>query len=268
MYKAVFDRVILLVLLLFSSVLLEGCNVSSGVDLRLVAVDLKEPRGIKVDKTGNLLVAESGMDRIISIDQGGMKRIVATGIPSPEGLAMGSMGEIYVSSREHGLVHKINRSGDVSIMAKGLSEPVGLLVDRDGSLLVTENRAGRILRISPSGEVFVVAKNLAAPVDIGLIGDGYAVCCRSGVVMIGKNGDVRSSRNVCSGLCLACGPEGGLYLANGMTGDICRVGEGCKLHTCAKNFLYGSAGLDFDRDGNLFASTCDGDIYRISSLHD
>lgn len=241
-----------------------GCGDSGRAKTTLVAMDLKNPMDLVIDRNGSLLVAEPSMDRIISIDQGGNKRLLVRGIPAPVGLALGPDHGVYVCSCNQGTVHLVGKTGSVSMVAEGLKCPSGLCVDRAGNLLVAETGTGRILSIRDHGQITVLASGLKDPQDIRCHEQGFAVCCEGCVMILDESGNRLSTQEIWSAQCMTHCPNGDVLMVNGMTGDICKIHGNGRIETCAKNIIYGPTGLAADRDGNLFACTWNGEIYKIA----
>ena len=102
------------------------------------------PKGIIFDRQGNLIIADSGNDKIKKLDLAGIITTIA-GTGSP-----GGAGDGGPATRAQ------------------LDEPRTLALGLDGTLYVTEPRAHRIRRIDPSGTIWTFAGTGRA----GFSGDG------------------------------------------------------------------------------------------------
>ncbi|MDR2208970.1 MAG: hypothetical protein LBE22_08380 [Azoarcus sp.] len=139
------------------------------------------PRGIAIDKAGNLYVVEEGQNSIRKVTPDGMVSTYAAGennnaesiefdveFRAPYGGAMDKSDNLYVTDTHNNCIRKITPKGEVSIFAgngkEGFADgegsaaqfdkPRGIAIDAAGNLYVTDgkNRAN-IRKIAPNGEV-------------------------------------------------------------------------------------------------------------------
>jgi len=107
---------------------------------------LADPRGIAVDRFGNIVVADTGNHRIRKVDRSGVISTIA---------GTGRQGF----------------SGDgSSAAAADLNTPMGLAIDTEGNVFVADAGNDRVRRISPSG----VIDTVAGTVKGSFSGDGAA----------------------------------------------------------------------------------------------
>jgi sugar lactone lactonase YvrE len=119
----------------------------SGDDGPAIRATLSSPRGVAVDRDGNVYIADSSNNRIRKVDTSGIiTTIVGTGVVgfSPDGTAAAET--------------RINT-------------PIGILFDLSGNLVFSHGGSGRIQRIRvDTGTV----ENIAGRAAIGFSGDGGA----------------------------------------------------------------------------------------------
>ncbi|WP_033340548.1 NHL repeat-containing protein [Catenuloplanes japonicus] len=134
---------------------------------------LSQPLGLTV-RDGDLLVAEAGAGRVVSLAPDDALTVLADGLGRPVDVAVDESGICYVSDEERGAVYRLG-AGKPAVVADGLSAPQGIAF-RGTSLLVVEAGRGRVLAVSPdTGEVRVEASGLALDVptdDFDLVAHG------------------------------------------------------------------------------------------------
>ncbi|GLZ53821.1 hypothetical protein [Actinomycetospora sp. NBRC 106378] len=108
-----------------------------------VARGLDRPCGL-VAAGGEVLVAESGVDRVVRVGRAGEIDPVASGFDRLVDLAAAD-GEVWVTDAGRGQVVRLS---DGLVVAAGLARPEGLVAHR-GALVVVEAAAGRLTRVDP-----------------------------------------------------------------------------------------------------------------------
>jgi sugar lactone lactonase YvrE len=156
------------------------------IDGQGITAEFWDPKGVAVDASGNVYVADRGNDVIRKITPGGAVTTFAgsgfTGIAngpgtvasftSPHGIAVDSSGNVYVTDPYWDLIRKITPSGDVTTLAgqvgatvvingngtaASFSTPLGVAVDSSGNVYVADTGYGLIRKITPGGDVTTLA---------------------------------------------------------------------------------------------------------------
>ncbi len=202
-----------------------GAGGFSGDGGPAASAQLNSPRGLALDASGNLYIADSSNLRIRKVDaSGNIATVAGNGIygnsgdggPAssarmgyPYGLAVDSSGNLYVADESHEVIRKVAASGTIATVAGNgtngysgdggaatsaeMSGPTGVAVDSAGNLYIADRYNDRIRMVS-SGTITTVAGN----------GD----CCFSG------DGGPATSANLWSPTGVALDAAGNLYVAD------------------------------------------------------
>jgi uncharacterized protein (TIGR03437 family) len=183
------------------------CN--SGDGGAATSAWLSFPRGVAVDATGNLFIADSGNYRVRKVTPNGQISTVAgsgvkgyrgdgglatnAGLNSPQGVAVDAAGNLYIADSEDNRIRKVAPDGIISTVAGNgtaaysgdggpavgaqLNHPIGVVVDGDGNVYVADrdNDAIRLLQpAKPLPSITIsgitnAASNLVGPIAPGEI---------------------------------------------------------------------------------------------------
>jgi sugar lactone lactonase YvrE len=158
------------------------------------------PVAIAVDGSGNVYVADSGMNMIRKVSPSGSDSVLTTAI-APRGVAVDTNGNLYVSDSGNQTIRKIAVSGQDTVVAGApgslgsadgngaaarFINPGALSVDGSGNIFVADTGNHLIRKISAAGTVTTIAGragsigvilgdlpgSLNAPVDMAIGPDG------------------------------------------------------------------------------------------------
>ena len=244
------------------------------------------PRGVAVDGSGNVYVADWGNSRIRKITTGGTVTTLAggggsewngagysggngtsAGFSYPSGGALDWSGNVYVADTRNNRIRKITPGGTVTTLAgsgtagyadgNGLSAsfryPYGVAVDGSGNVYVADSFNNRIRKITPSGTVTTLAGSGTA---------GYA----------DGNGTSASFRSPWG---VAVDGSGNVYVADTSNDRIRKITPGGTVTTLAGSGIAGYAdgngtsaafrgpiGVAVDGSGDVYVADTDNDRIR------
>ena len=131
------------------------------------------PKGMAIDGSGNIYVADYGNNVIRKITSGGfVSTIYGTSLKNPSGVCIDASGNLYVADSGHGSIVKIEPGGNVSTFVTGLKTPRDIVVDKTGNFYVTDQGSNTVKRISPNGVITTLPGTFNSPIGLTLDGLG------------------------------------------------------------------------------------------------
>ncbi|MEY2878452.1 MAG: hypothetical protein RLZZ15_832, partial [Verrucomicrobiota bacterium] len=235
------------------------------------------PRGLALDGTGNLYVADTSNHTIRRISATGAVTTLA-GAPLtggavdgpgaaarfslPQGIAVDATGNVYIADTGNHAIRKITPAGVVSTFAGALGQPgsddgsggaarffnpQGLTIDATGTLYVADTNSGTIRKITSAGVVTTVA---GLPFSHGNL-DGAGVLARFNApqgVAVDSAGNlfVADTQNA---LIRKISPAGNVSTIGGVVGV-----NGTTSGLGASARFYGPRSVAVDASGNIFVA--------------
>jgi uncharacterized protein (TIGR03437 family) len=129
-----------------------------GDGVSSVMAALHGPRGIAIDDSDIVYIADTLNHRIRKVDNGGIIDSLPVLLNRPESLQVDAAGNLYIADRGTHNVRKVAPAGAVSTVAgTESSDPAGLAVDAAGNLYVADAVGNRVRRFAADGTMSVVA---------------------------------------------------------------------------------------------------------------
>ena len=167
--------------------------------LPLVA-QLRGPRAVCTDRTGNLYIVDTSNHRVLRLPPGGSLQTAAGNgskgsagddgaarfaqLNTPSACATDSAGNLFIADTANHAIRKVNPAGTISTVAgmgsagatgdegaataARLDSPRGIVVDDAGDLFIADTGNHRIRQVTPDG----VIHNMAGTGAAGFAGDG------------------------------------------------------------------------------------------------
>jgi len=166
---------------------LAGNGSQGSVNGSDTAASFFSPRGVTLDASGNVYVADWGNHMIRKVSPSGdVTTFAGSGLQGfangpdtsatfnfPQGIAIDAADNLYIGDSGNELIRKISPAGDVTILAGNGSigstngvgaqatfyYPIGIAVDGSGNVYVADANNQVIRKINPSGTVSTLAGN-------------------------------------------------------------------------------------------------------------
>lgn len=253
---------------------------------------INAPRGVAVDSTGNVYIADTNSNRIKKVDVSTniITFIAGTGtagyagdgglatsarLRQPEGVAVTSSGQIYVADTQNSRVRRFTVGGNITLFAGNgtagyagdgglataarINKPNSVMIDSSGNVYISDTLNHRIRKVASGTNIITtVAGNGTA----GFSGDGGAATSArintpKGIVL-DPSGSFLIGDNMNSKLRLVLGATGIISSYAG-TGTVGYSGDGGPPIYALFSYPYGVA---MDNFGNIYIADRNNHVIR------
>jgi sugar lactone lactonase YvrE len=256
----------------------DGVSRFAGDGGPAIAASLSVPGDVAIDPAGNLIIADSGNNRIRRVDQNGNISTIAgnglteTGIPGdnvdatttamnfPEAALADGAGNVIVADTFTQTIRRIGTDGTIHTIAGNgiqgsstgqLSTPEGLALDASGNLFIADTGNNRIQRLDA---ITAAVTTIAGTGQQGYFGDNGAATSAKLFLPIGLAVNAAGDILIADALNLrirkiATGT--GIITTVAGSGEFGYLGDSGPASAAGLNF---PQGLSFDGSGNLYVT--------------
>ncbi|WP_198653645.1 SMP-30/gluconolactonase/LRE family protein [Actinocorallia populi] len=257
---------------LYATEVMDGRVSVRGADgrTRVLRDDVPCANGITVHR-GRLFVNECRRDgRLLELDpNGGAPRVILENLALPNAMEVGPDGLLYYPVMGTNDIWRVDPDGGAPERVAGdLGVPDSVKFDARGRIVSTQIMTGEVLRIDPrSGERTVLARLSPDLDNLTFVGDQLFVSHLTGrITEVLEDGRTRSTLpgGLNWPLDLTVGPDGSLYVADGMSVQV--IPPGGEPRTLARRSTPGYPGylrgMTAVAAGELIATTSFGEVVR------
>ncbi len=180
--------------LVSASALFAGRASAADGPRKFVSLAIANPRGVAVDKAGNLYVADVDAAKVYKITEGGDVSTVAgaAAVTAPLAVSVAADGTLLVTDLDNAAVLKISPDGMTTPVDKGasaaaLSSPAGAVMDHAGNVFVANNSNNVILKITADGKASIFAGTAGATGGTDGTGSDARFASPRGIAIDGKD---------------------------------------------------------------------------------
>jgi sugar lactone lactonase YvrE len=186
--------------------------VPASVPAVLISAGLNAPKGVAVDSTGNVYIADTGNNAIKEWVAASNSLIVpvATGLNAPQGVAVDGVGSVYIADTGNNALKKWTPANNAvtTLVASGLSVPTGVAVDGMGNVFIANNAYGSAVNewtVANGSLTTLVSVSYPSGVAVDVAGNVYVVANYYG---LGQVTELRPDSSVTVLVTSWCSPFG------------------------------------------------------------
>jgi Ca2+-binding RTX toxin-like protein len=230
---------------------------------------LSYPTGVAVDGAGDVLIADSGNNRVVELKPDGTQTTIASGLNGPTGVAVDGAGDVFIADNYNFRVVEVRPDGIQTTVGSGLNRPAGVAVDGAGDLFIADTYNNRVVEVRPDGTQTTILSGLNHPTGVAVNGTGDLFIADSfnhRVVEVRPDG---TQTTVGSGLgeptSVAVDGTGNLFIADSGNNRVVEVKPDGTQTTVASGLNY-PQGVAVDGSGDVFiADTYNGRVVEVTA---
>ncbi|MEI6077517.1 MAG: BACON domain-containing carbohydrate-binding protein, partial [Verrucomicrobiota bacterium] len=144
----------------------------------LMSSGLSSPRGVAVDGTGNVYIADNGNNAIKkwTTASNTVTTLVSSGLSSPSGVAVDGAGNAYIADTGNNAIKiwSAANSNINTLVSSGLTSPTGVAVDGAGNVYIADNGNSAIKKWTATNSIVttLLSSGLSSPSGVAVDGAG------------------------------------------------------------------------------------------------
>lgn len=250
-----------------------------------IGTGLSKPSGVAVDGAGNVIIADTGNNRIVEVPlvngtltNSAQTTIVAssdtissTKLSSPTGVSIDAQGDLFISDTSNSRIVYVPFNGNwqlslASVLGSNLTSPLATTVDPSGNLYVADSGSGQIYELPPpfsSGVQKLVAVGYSTPSALATDASGslFVVDQGAGTVLripsvsgaLDPNSAIEVGFGIADPYGVAVDPTGNIYVTDGTKAaayQVDRTTTGVDFGNWALNTASGAEPIQVENEGN------------------
>ena len=149
--------------------------------LNTSSMALNHPRGVVVDNTGYIYIADTAHNQIVKVTPARSASALiitglTTGLSAPEGLALDGSGNLYIADSGNNRIVIVTSAGVGYVVDLGgltINTPSGVAIDASGNLYFSDTGNNRIVKLPSAGSAAALSITglgtaLSAPAGLGV----------------------------------------------------------------------------------------------------
>jgi len=244
-----------------------------GAQSTVGVTGLSNPRGVAVDGTGNVYVADTSHNRVLKLPAAGgaQQTLGFTGLALPYGVAVDAAGNVFVADTDNSRILKLPVGGGSQVVLPftGLNKPYNVAVGGDGAIYVADTDNSRVVKLPTTGSQVVLpftGMNVTGGVAVDADGNVYAADTGNNRILklpiTGTGQEVVVSTGLSLPFSIAVDARQDLFVADYSNNRVVKIANGRNLSflqragqvTLAFSGLNMPLGVAVDKAGNVYAA--------------